>query len=143
VVALTAVDGGGGGRLSLCVYLLGGALLATLPGEVFELRWTHSVARTEWREVWRVAPDGALILEEARINGTGAGMEPGEGAWSADGRQVWKPDGPPLPEVTLAASDFTAEHVLCAGEDCRVLSAWTGGIRDAAVTLKGCGRAPL
>jgi hypothetical protein len=137
MVAL-ASGGGGSGRLSLCVYLLGGALLATLPGEVFQLRWIHSVAKTEWREVWRVAPDGGLILEEARINGTGAGMEPGDGAKLIDGRQVWKPAVPPLPELTLAASDFTAEHVLCAGDDCRDLSVWTGGIRDAAVTLKGC-----
>jgi hypothetical protein len=128
--------------LSLCVYLLGGALLATLPGEVFQLRWTHSVARAEWREVWRVAPNGALILEEARINGTGAGMEPGPDARRIDDWLVWKPDAPPLPEVTLAASDYTAEHVLCTGDDCRALSVWTGGIRDAAVTLKGCGGVP-
>lgn len=126
----------------LCVVAaLGGALLATLPGSVFSLSWTHSVEHTEWREKWRIT-DAGLILIEARVRGTGAGMEPGADTRLIDGWWVWVPSLPPQESVTLAASGFTAEHRLCAGSDCRVLSGWMSspaiGRVGEAVTLRPC-----
>jgi hypothetical protein len=50
----------------------------------FTLVWTHSVERTEWRESWRVTPAG-LVLTEARVKGSGAGMEPATDAVWIDG----------------------------------------------------------
>jgi len=120
----------------LCLTALGGALLAALPGPSFTLSWTHSIKKTEWREEWRVE-DGGLLPVEARIKGTGAGMEPGPDARRVDGWLVWTPGLPPQGSLTLAASSFTAEHRLCAGGDCRLLSAWTGR-RDEPVTLRAC-----
>lgn len=124
----------------LCLTALGGALLAALPGPSFTLSWTHSIEKTEWREEWRIE-DGRLRPAEARIRGTGAGMEPGpearrvvdeSGAWL-----VWTPGLPPQDSVTLAASSFTADHRLCAGGDCRPLAAWTG-LSGEPVVLRAC-----
>lgn len=123
------------------VAALGGALLATLPGSAFSLSWTHSVEKTEWREEWRVT-DAGLVLTEARVRGTGAGMEPGADARLIDGWWVWVPSLPPQEGVTLAASGFTAEHRLCAGSDCRPLSGWMSSSATwrvgEAVTLRPC-----
>ncbi len=121
----------------LCVTTaLGGALLAVLPGPSFTLSWTHSIERTEWREEWRVA-SGRLVPVEARVRGTGAGMEPGPDARLVGGWWVWVPGLPPQDSITLAASSFTADHRLCAAGDCRTLAAWTGR-RDEAITLRAC-----
>lgn len=121
----------------LCLFALGGALLASLPGAEFSLSWTHSIEKTEWREQWRIDA-GRLRLVEARIRGVGAGMEPGPDArTTADGWMVWTPDLPSQDSVTLAASGFTSEHRLCAGGECRPLSGWTG-MADRAITLRAC-----
>lgn len=121
----------------LCLFALGGALLASLPGAEFTLSWTHSIEKTEWREQWTVEA-GRLRLVEASIRGTGAGMEPGRDArLTADGWMAWRPDLPPRDEVTLAASGFTGEHQLCAGTECRPLSGWTG-MTDRAVVMQAC-----
>ena len=50
----------------LCLFALGGALLASLPGTQFTLSWTHSIEKTEWREAWTVEA-GRLRPTEARI----------------------------------------------------------------------------
>ncbi len=121
---------------SLCLTALGGALLAALPGTAFTLSWTHSIEKTEWREAWRVEA-GRLVLAEARVRGTGAGMEPGPDARRIDGWWVWVPVLTPQDRVTLAASAFTADHRLCADTRCRSLSDWTGR-RDEAVVLTAC-----
>ncbi|SMH60033.1 DUF1850 domain-containing protein [Azospirillum agricola] len=122
---------------SLCLMALGGALLAALPGPSFTLSWTHSIEKTEWREAWRVEA-GRLVPVEARVRGAGAGMEPGPDArLTADGWWVWVPGLPPQESVTLAASSFTAEHRLCAGDLCKPLGGWTGR-RDEPVTLRAC-----
>ncbi|MCM8736802.1 DUF1850 domain-containing protein [Azospirillum sp. A1-3] len=121
----------------LCLFALGGALLASLPGTQFTLSWTHSIEKTEWREAWTVEA-GRLRPTEARIRGTGAGMEPGPDArLTAEGWMVWTPDLPPQDSVTLAASNFTGEHRLCAGNECRPLSGWTG-VKDQAVAMRAC-----
>ncbi|MGF7177164.1 DUF1850 domain-containing protein [Azospirillum doebereinerae] len=120
----------------LCLTALGGALLAALPGPSFTLSWTHSIEKTEWREEWRVEAQ-RLVPVEARVQGTGAGMEPGPDARQVDGWLVWVPNLPPQDSLTLAASSFTADHRLCAGGDCRPLADWTGR-RDEPVTLRAC-----
>ena len=110
-----------------------GATLLTLTGPGFTLSWTHSVERVEWREDWRVA-GASLMLERARIRGSGAGMEPGEGAILEDGWWVWPVDLR-APSLTLAASGATAGGWrLCSGGTCREIGAESG----APLTLKPC-----
>lgn len=124
--------------VALCLSALGGAVLAALPGPAFTLSWTHSVEKTEWREDWRIEA-GRLSLTEARVKGTGAGMEPPQGARLADGWWIWVPAVPPLERLVLAASSYTPDHRLCAGGECRPLHGWIGGPVPSPLELKPCG----
>lgn len=110
--------------MSVCILIAGTKIvLATLS---FTLSWTHSVEKVEWREAWRSSRQG-FVLEEARVKGSGAGMEPGEGAALKDGWWVWRPILPPQERLTLAASGKTpsAWH-LCSGPVCHDLGASSG-----------------
>ena len=121
-------------RLSLC--RAAGALAVSLGWSDFTLAWTHSVEKVEWRESWTVAPSG-LQLTEARIKGSGAGMEPGPDAVLRDGWFIWRPALPPVPVLTLARSGVVASHRLCNGNDCRTLDQLLPG--DGPVTVRPCG----
>ena len=90
--------------MSVCATVAGIATLVA--GSGFTLSWTHSVERTEWRERWTVADDGLRLLE-ARVRGSGAGMDPGDGARLDDGWWVWEPTPPAVPSLALAASGET------------------------------------
>ena len=68
------------------ICLAAGTLVATLAVNNFTLAWTHSIEKVRWEEDWR-AENGALVIDLARIRGTGAGMEPPENAVLKDG--VW------------------------------------------------------
>lgn len=98
----------------------------TVAAGLFTLGWTHSVEKIEWRENWAVTADG-LVLTEARVKGSGAGMEPGDGARQEDGWWVWQPEAMPLPELVLAASGATVSGwTLCDEAGCRVLGRTSG-----------------
>lgn len=130
--------GGGGDVIALCLAaaLGGAAVRLDLPDGRFSLRWTHSIEKVEWQEDWRLTANG-LEAEEARVKGSGAGMEPGENAILRDGWYAWRPATPPLARLVLARSDVVADHRLCVGgRDCRPLSHYIGG--TGAVTLEPC-----
>ncbi|WPY95163.1 DUF1850 domain-containing protein [Limimaricola variabilis] len=117
--------------MSACL-MVGVAALGLATG-AFELSWTHSVEKVEWRERWRVERD-ALELVEARVRGSGAGMEPGPDAVLRDGWWVWSP-GLVVPSLSLAASGATgAGWQLCADGQCRELATQAGD----PVTLTPC-----
>jgi hypothetical protein len=87
----------------------------------FTLSWTHSIERTRWQEAWSVTPAG-LQLTEARVKGSGAGMEPGEDAVLKDGWWVWRPRLPRQEKLLLAASGATGEGwTLCAVGRCTLI----------------------
>ena len=88
-----------GRRMSLCIVAAGKTM--TLAVAAFTLSWTHSVERTRWQEDWSVTPAGLEIVE-ARVKGSGAGMEPAEGAVLNDGWWVYAPKLPPQRELVLA-----------------------------------------
>ncbi len=119
--------------MSLCVV---GAKTLVLAASAFTLSWTHSVQKTVWEEDWRVE-QGGLRIVAARVEGSGAGMEAGEGA-TFDGRfWRWKPDLPLLPKVLLRRSDAVPQGwKLCADGMCRAVAD-----RDETadiVTLRPC-----
>jgi len=119
--------------MSAACLLVAGKMLALAAGG-FTLSWTHSVERTEWREAWSVTPAG-LVLEEARVRGSGAGMDPGEGAHLEDGWWVWEPVSPPLPELVLAASGATVSPwKLCSDGHCVDL----GGEAGTPIVIASC-----
>ncbi|MBI3445588.1 MAG: DUF1850 domain-containing protein [Magnetospirillum sp.] len=73
----------------LCAVLAAG-LTVLSPSDSFQLSWTHSVEKVEWREDWRVEA-GRLVLERASVAGSGAGMEPPPEAVRDGDRWVWNP----------------------------------------------------
>lgn len=91
--------------MNLCV-LLGGGKSILYATTAFTLAWTHSVEKTRWEEDWRLTPRGLEIVE-ARVEGSGAGMDiPPESQF--DGR-VWHyhPTLPPQERLALARSGRT------------------------------------
>jgi hypothetical protein len=119
--------------MSACLLVAGVALALSEPR--FVLGWTHSVEHTGWREVW-VLEAGGLRLVEAAVKGSGAGMEPGNGAVLRAGWWVWQPALPVQPSIMLAASGATgAGWQLCSGGACHGI----GATARAPVRLEPCG----
>jgi hypothetical protein len=125
------------GAAALCLIL--GAKTVRLETTHFTLRWTHSIEKTLWEEDY-VLRDGRLALTEARIAGTGAGMEPPAGAVLREGMWHYVPALPPLPELRLSLSPYTADYRLCWAGSCRTLGKILDAPRatTAAVILRPC-----
>jgi hypothetical protein len=119
---------------ALC--LVAGALTATVPAASFTLAWTHSVEKLLWEEDYLVA--GAwLHATGARIRGSGAGMEPPEGAVLRRGAWHYRPADRWLRELRLARSAFTPDYRLCFDGRCRPLSDWIP-VEAGPTTLYPC-----
>jgi hypothetical protein len=118
--------------LGLCI--LTGGRTTVLAASFFTLSWTHSIEKTRWEEDWRVTPAGLRVVE-ARVKGSGAGMEPPEGSVLRDGWWTYAPKLPAQASVLLASSGATGVGwKLCAGETCLDLGARFG----EPVTLRAC-----
>lgn len=117
--------------MSLCLASAG--VVKSLSVAAFMLAWTHSVEKIEWQEDWRVTPQGLEILE-ARVKGSGAGMEPPPEARLVDGWFRWKPHLPILPEVALGNSGLAGEWRFCRDGTCQDLSAILGRPVGTSVT---------
>lgn len=116
--------------MPLC--LAAGTLAATLAIESFTLAWTHSIEKVRWEEDWRI--EGAmLVLGEARIRGTGAGMEPPAGAVLSGGIWRYRPGVAPLPRLLLAHSPHVKPHEVCVDGRCRAATELLPGLADTAV----------
>ncbi len=122
--------------LSLC--LTSAVLAKTLSLAAFTLAWTHSVEKIEWQEDWRITPQG-LELVQARVKGSGAGMEPPPEARLIGGWFQWQPKRAAMPELVLANSAAAGEWRLCESGHCRTLSEIFGQPTGVNVTtLRGC-----
>lgn len=121
--------------MSLC--LAAGALTVALGSGEVTLRWRHSVQKTLWEEVWRETPDG-LVMTEARIEGSGAGMDPPEDARLVDGFWRWTPKLPPQRDIIMRRSGATADWQICVAGQCRAMSQYLPAEADP-VTLNACG----
>ncbi|MCP8939734.1 DUF1850 domain-containing protein [Alsobacter sp. SYSU M60028] len=122
--------------MALCL-VAGGAVVARLAGvAAFTLAWTHSVEKTAWEEDWTVTPRG-LVVEQARVKGSGAGMDPPPGAQLVDGAWRWRPALPALNEMTLRRSGAVADWRLCIAGTCRPLGDYAPGEPDP-LTLRAC-----
>lgn len=120
------------GGVSLCLASAG--VVKTLALAAFTLAWTHSIEKVGWQEDWRVTPDG-LQLVQARVKGSGAGMEPPPDARLIDGWFQWQPQRAPMPELALGNSGTAGEWRLCSGGKCRTLSEIFGHPIGANVTV--------
>ena len=114
--------------MSVC--LLAGGKVTVLAVAAFTLSWTHSVEKTRWEERWQATPAGLQVVE-ARVRGSGAGMDPPEGSVFRDGWWIYRPAVGPQEKLVLAASGATGEGwTLCAEGRCTVVGA---GPADPAV----------
>ena len=105
--------------MSLCLASAG--LVKALSVAAFTLVWTHSIEKVEWQEDWRVTAQG-LQLTQARVKGSGAGMEPPPEARLVNGWFQWQPARADMPEVVLGHSGVAGEWRLCSDRKCRTLS---------------------
>lgn len=122
--------------MSLC--LIAGGVTKVLMLGAFTLVWTHSIEKVEWQEDWRVTPRG-LELVQARVKGSGAGMEPPPQARLVKGWFQWHPERKPLPQVVLGNSGVAGEWRLCHDGRCRTLSDILGHAVGAQPTvMKAC-----
>lgn len=123
--------------MSLCILAAGKTV--TLAVTAFTLGWSHSVEKTRWEEDWRIGPDGMRIVE-ARVRGSGAGMEPPEGAVLQGGWWVYAPGIPAMTHLLLAASGATGGgwSICAAHSRCIEIGAAAG----APVRLEPCGDRP-
>lgn len=118
--------------MSLCILAAGKTTVLAV--SAFTLSWTHSVEKTRWEEDWRITPAGFEVVE-ARVKGSGAGMDLPEGAALKEGWLAYKPKVAVRPTIELAASGATgAGWMLCAGQSCLELGTEAG----EAVTLSAC-----
>jgi hypothetical protein len=125
---------------AICL-IVAGVVRAALPGPEFTLACEHSVQKTRWEESYLVAGD-RLTLVDARVEGSGAGMEPPPDARLRDGRWVWQPQSTHT-ELRLARSTFTPDYMLCAAGRCANLADWVGataedGVDNEVVTVRAC-----
>lgn len=104
--------------MSLC--LIAAGKMTVLAATAFTLTWSHSVERTAWQEDWHLT-SGGLEIVEARIKGSGAGMDPPEGAVLIAGWWHYKPQLGPLAELRLATSQTTEPWQLCTSQDCMTI----------------------
>jgi hypothetical protein len=135
-MAATSAQRGGGG-LSLCLASAG--VVKALSISAFTLVWTHSIEKVDWQEDWRITSKG-LELTQARVKGSGAGMEPPAEARLVNGWFEWKPARPAMGEVQLANSGVAGEWRLCSNGQCRTLSEIFGHpIGVVVTTMRACG----
>src|SRR3954451_11638999 len=131
-----ASAGNGRGGVSLCFATAGGVKALAL--SAFTLVWTHSIEKVDWQEDWRVSAHG-LELVQARVKGSGAGMEPPPDARLVDGWFQWQPKRAPMPEVVLGNSGAAGEWRVCSGGKCRTLSDIFGlPIGSNVTTMRAC-----
>lgn len=107
--------------MAVCITTAGGMI--KIAATSFILSWNHSVEKLPWQEFWTVHAQ-MLQLTEARIKGSGAGMEPPDNAILRDGWYSYRPDLPPRREIVLAASGKTGSGwQFCSGDQCLILGA--------------------
>lgn len=124
--------------VALCLSL--GAKTVSLDTQGFTLAWTHSIEKIEWQEDY-ILRNGRIVIVEARIAGTGAGMEPPADAILRDGQWHYRPELPPLDELRLTLSPYVADYRLCWDGQCRALGDLVASLGDPGiVTVRACPR---
>lgn len=130
----------------LCI--AAGAYAVAMYAPTFTLAWEHSIEKVEWRETWKVQ-NNAMRPVEARIKGTGAGMEPPKDAKLVDGWFVYAPKTKPQERLDLPDSSFAKPLRICLEGKCRPIRAYLPAAAPAdqpvTITLEAreCGENPL
>lgn len=102
------------------ICLAGGGVVVKLAAAI-TLSWTHSVEKVRWEEDWRAHPAGIAIVE-SRVKGSGAGMEPPDGAILKNKSYSYRPHLAPQKQVVLRRSGATADWNICQYGSCKPMS---------------------
>src|SRR5947209_7365579 len=113
--------------MELCLLAVGATV--RLGAMTMTLAWTHSIEKTRWEEDFRATPAG-VVLEEDRIQGTGAGMEPPPGARFDGHWWRYKSNTVPMKNVVLRRSGATADWQVCVGGNCKAMGDYVGKDAD-------------
>jgi hypothetical protein len=118
---------------------LAGAVWAFVPVPSFTLAWDHTIEKIRWEEDYRVTPDG-LLLGEARVRGSGAGMEIPDGATKQNGAWRYQRSLPALQPLRLGRTPEAGDYQLCTDNGCQLFSKWIGppDLGEPAVELWSC-----
>ncbi|MEO8080623.1 MAG: DUF1850 domain-containing protein [Caldimonas sp.] len=106
--------------MAVCFAVAG--LVTALATQTFTLAWTHSIEKIRWEEDYKVEGD-RLRLVEARIRGSGAGMEPPPDSRFDNGVWHYDPHLAPLARLHLQVSPYTDGYSLCVAGRCEPLAA--------------------
>ena len=127
-----------GARVCMSVCFATGTIAKMLQVTALSLAWTHSVEKIEWQEDWRVSPHG-LVLVEARIKGSGAGIDPPPDARLIAGWWSWNSTPVERSEVILGQSDAVGDWRICADGRCATLPEILGRPpRTEATRMSSC-----
>ena len=102
------------------ICLAAGLLSATLATNSFTLTWIHSIEKVRWEEDWRV-DSGALVIDEARIRGSGAGMEPPANAVLKNGVWHYRPAQIRHEKLRLTHSPYVRGYEFCSAKNGQLL----------------------
>jgi hypothetical protein len=104
----------------MAVCIVAGGVVTTLAINAFTVAWMHSIEHIRWEEDYRV--EGPMLhLVEARVQGSGAGMDPQPGSRFENGVWHYVPPLPLLPEIRLSRSNYTAGYDFCHDGKCQPL----------------------
>jgi len=121
------------------VCVAAGGLVVALATNAFTLAWTHSIEKIRWKGDYCVE-NGRLRLVEARIAGSGAGMEPPPGSRLQGGIWHYDPKLPPLEQLRLTHSDYTTGYELCFDARCAPLAQYAPKAASGdVIALSTCG----
>ncbi|WP_019340941.1 DUF1850 domain-containing protein [Stutzerimonas stutzeri] len=110
--------------IGLCLGLAG-VVWAEVPTADFTLAWNHTIEKIRWEEDYRVTPEG-LVLGEARVKGSGAGMEIPDDAELRDGTWHYQRQMPLLQPLRVGRTPEAGDYQLCFNQRCHALSEWLG-----------------
>ncbi|MGO3891034.1 MAG: DUF1850 domain-containing protein [Paenalcaligenes sp.] len=114
-----------------------------VPTQRFTLAWQHSIEKVRWEEDYQLVPTRSpteiaeIVLVEARVKGSAAGMEPPDDAYLKNGWYHYQPPMAPVQELRLTRSGYTPDYELCVDERCSSLQQYVetdGGI----TTVRAC-----
>jgi hypothetical protein len=109
--------------LTICLAV--GSLILDLHTAEIELRWVHSVQKIVWTEQWRAGESG-MVPMSASVEGSGAGMEPGDNAVRTAKGWTWQPALPPQRELVFARSDALPDWQICRRRSCHTVQELSG-----------------
>lgn len=132
--------------LGLCLGLAGqlwAQVAVDNPPAQFTLSWRHTVEKILWQEDYQLTPQGLQIVQ-ARVKGTGAGMEIPDDAKFYDDSWHYQPQLAPIPLLRLGRAPEAGDYQLCFSGNCQPMSHWIGAPNHQveAVELWSCQLSP-